>query len=166
MCLSSGRVVSREVGSGMSGRIENVLTGGSRAFKVKEKRTATCAKPCGSHRRVSFFGAGAKSASTVSMHPGRLPDPDMRQCGTFQDTVRAPSTHFWPHWVPVIRWLVLVYFLGSAVALGLPSCGFFIHHLLFGFSEGTQMGPVPVKMVKGLIRSFDPAPFSLTSPPQ
>lgn len=105
-----------------------------------------------------FLELGQKRVDSALGHPplapGSPPEPDMQQCGTFQDTVRAPSTHFCriglgdqmagPRLFP---WL--------SCAPGLPRHGFIIH-LLFG---GTQMGPVPARTVKGLSDPLIPLRF-------
>ena len=74
-----------------------------------------------------------------------------------QDTVRAPSTHF-GRIGPGDQMAGTCLFPWLSCALGLPRREFLIH-LLLGFSEGTQMGSVPVRMVKGLSDPLIPLRF-------
>lgn len=140
--------------SGMSGRGEDVVTGGSTVFKVKERQPQALGI-VGLTDASGFLELGQKARRQCPWPPCRLPDPDMQQCGTSQDTVRAPSTHFCRRIGPgdqmadssLLPWL--------SCALGLPRRGFIIH-LLFG---GRQMGPVPVGVVKGLSDPLIPLRF-------
>lgn len=153
MCLSSVYGVSIQVCNGMSERVEDVVTGGSTAFKVKERQQQALGS-VGLTDASGFLEQGKKRVDSVLATPGRLPEPDMQQCGTFQDPVTAPSTHFCHIGAGdqmagscLLPWL--------SCALGLPRRGFIIH-LLFG---GRRMGPVPARMAKGLSDPMIPLRF-------
>lgn len=69
------------------------MTGGSTAFKVKERQQQALGI-VGLTDASGFLELGQKRVDSALGPPCRLPEPDMQQCGTSQDTVRAPSTHF------------------------------------------------------------------------
>lgn len=145
-----------KVCSGMSGRVENVVTGGSRAFKVKERQQQALGH-VGLTDASRFLELGQKRVDGV---PAPLAAYLTQTCDNAAH-FKTQSGHHPPTFArigPGDQMPGTCLFPWLSCALGLPSRGFLIH-LLFGFSEGTQMGPVPARMVKGLIRSFDPAPF-------
>lgn len=107
------------------------------------------------------FWSWAKSASTVSLAP--LADHLAQTCNKAAH-FKTQSGHHPPTFGrigPGDQMAGTCLFPWLSCALGLPSRGF-LTHLLLGSSEATPVGQwaqSPARMVKGLIRSFDPAPF-------
>lgn len=121
---------------------------------LSEGKAATGARHCGSHRRVWFFGAGPKARRQCPWPPlVARPNETCNNAAHF----KTQSGHHPPTFVAlawVIRWLVPVYFLGSAVHQVSPGVG-----LLFTCFPGDAHGPSPCQNRQRLIRSSDPAPF-------
>lgn len=137
-------------------RVEDVVTGGSTAFKVKERQPQALGS-VGLTDASGFLEQGKKRVDSVLVTPGRLPEPDMQQCGTFQDTVTAPSTHFCRIGLgDQMAGSCLPTFIALAqLCSGSPRSWTYYSPAFWGQTNG----PSPWQNGQRLIRSFDPAPF-------